>query len=91
MSLKYSAKIIFDDKKEEPIELIADSNLKIVREKIESLFRSGCVKRTLLNDAMVGAASKKGYRCVLEKYYSLDEIDHIQLIEEFIPDKNGKD
>jgi hypothetical protein len=91
MALKFTARVIFDDKKKDPIDLITDENNSVVREKIEDLFRSGCVKQTFFSDEIPSVHLEKGYRCVKEKYYGLEEIDHIELIEEFIPDNDQND
>ncbi len=78
MALKFTAKIFFDDKKKKPMDLISNENPDIVREKIRDVFTQGYIVLEP-DDPMIRAV-----------YLGLEEMDRIELIEEFIPEKEEK-
>jgi len=89
MSKTYNAQILFDDEDKAPVIVLAGtSNANIVREKIREMFYGGFV---VTNDVAVVEESNKAKITVVEKYFSMDEVDHIELVETEVKPQESKE
>jgi hypothetical protein len=77
---RYSAIIVFDDKEKDPILVggLESDNPEIVRGKINEMFAGGYVR---IDGVFEEKETKKQKVAVISKYFALEEIDHIDIVE----------
>jgi len=77
---KYSAVIVFNDKDKEPIPLsgIEGEAVNIVKGNIDRMFVNGYVR---VDGTFDEKATKTQKTSVVSKFFALEEIDHVDVVE----------